>query len=297
MDDMPAATGSHALLMAWLAAEDEPGRDAVLGHFAGADADRDALGELAFEYLVLALAGPTYGGDRRAEAGVQRELLGLAAALGRRAQAWATAAEAELAMASEAELPTNARITRLRDAITLARRAEAWRPLGRAALALVPLLLAGDRAEEAEAALREAWEAGTRSIDVAADADALVAHLAADPGRHPRRTVIALLAAWRGRARASGDRHAAAEAALRLGEAALTHGDLPRAIPALAEAEALFGELADDPARARALVRRMAAAIAAEDMDEAARLAEIAGALRMRTDDPAVRAVLDDPGF
>jgi hypothetical protein len=292
-----AAPASRALLMAWLAAADEPGREAVLAHFAGPGADKDAVGELAYEYLAVALAGPSYAGDRGAEAVVQADLLALAAALGRRAGAWAVAAEAELARATDPTLPAGARLARLRDAVALARRGEAWRPLGRAAIALVPLLVADDRPEEAEAALREAWEAGAHHPDVAAEADAAVARLADDPGRHPRRAVVGLLAAWRGRAKATGDRRAAAEAALRLGEAALIHGDLPRAIPMLAEAEALFGEVDDEPRRARALVRRMAAAIAAEDMTEAARLAELAGALRMRTEDPDVRAVLDDPGF
>src|SRR5690349_14355596 len=107
---MKSATGSRALLMAWLAAEDEPGRDGVLAH----------------EFLALALSGPSYGGDRHAEAGVQRALLGLAAALGRRAEAWATAAEAELARGGDAEEPLDVRVARLREAVGLARRGEAW---------------------------------------------------------------------------------------------------------------------------------------------------------------------------
>jgi hypothetical protein len=65
----------------------------------------------------------------------------------------------------------------------------------------------------------------------------------------------------------------------------------------LSEAEALFAELADDGMRARALVRRLAAAIAAEDMEEAGRLAAVAEQLRAKTEDPRAIAILLDPSL
>ena len=94
-------TPTHALLLSWLAADATAERQRLL------DAHADLLtDELAGDLLELAAGGPSYGGDREAEARFQLQLLELAVAVADRLGAPETLSQAQrLLAAALADLP------------------------------------------------------------------------------------------------------------------------------------------------------------------------------------------------
>lgn len=247
---------SRLLLLAWLAAEDEVGRRAALALF-----DHQATAGLAEHYLALAEAGPAYGGDRRAESGVQRALLELASELAERDGAWLVA--------------------------------------GQAAIGLVPLCLAERRVHQAQATLERAFAALGLEPALLIPLEALVIRLTREPVRSrpgARLEVLPVLRAWRTCCRGLGDRLAMGEATFRLGEALLAAGD-PASCDILAEADALFAEMADDDGQVRTKVKRLGASLQVIDLQAAETLAGELVVLRGRITDPDLIALLDDPAL
>jgi hypothetical protein len=281
------------LLAAWLDASDQAAREAVLAAHAP-----DLGPEGAEQLLAVATAGPAYGGDRQRELALQRELLELARGVAEHQRAWVTAAEACRQLA---HVDVGARRGWLERAARHAITAEAWEVLARTETDLAALALASRQPREAIAAAARALAAcrhdpaslslGALGDEAAQDLVELAVRLG-DP-----RSAFGPLQDWLAHTRQGGDLGAIARACERLGGLAAM---LDRAADAerwLGEAAALYAELMEEPPLARVLLRRLAVAAGTGDPDAVAgRVADLL-ALRERTADPEVRALIDEADF
>jgi hypothetical protein len=285
MDSLPSE-----LLASWLAASDEPAKAAVL------DAHAPELGAAgASALLELADAGPAYGGDRAREARLQRQLLDLARGLAERAEAWPEAARACHLLGLVAK--PGARRPWLERAALHAIAAAEWEMLARIEADLAEDALAAHLPREALAARVRSLAACRRdpassSLFAAGDraADALVEAVTrqGDP-----RTAWGPLQDWLTHTRRGGDLSGIARACERLGTLAGALGQIDDAERWLGEAAAIFGELIEDLALARVLLRRLAIAVGGGDLDLVARRAADLLGLRERTTDPDVQTLID----
>lgn len=279
------------LLSAWLNAGDEATRDAVLA------AHAPELGLTGVTALLeLAMAGPAYGGDREREAALQRELLDLARGLAERLEAWPEAARACLLLALA--YPGAGRRPWLERAARHAITASDWELLARAESELAVVAIEARQPREAIAARARVLAACRRDPSrgrLAELGDEAADQLLADATRlGDPRAAWGPLRDWLAHVRKGGNLGAIARACERLGTLAGHLGLSAEAEQWLAEAAAITGELMDDTTLARILLRRLAIAMVTADLDLIARRAADVLALRERTEDSAVQAMIDD---
>jgi tetratricopeptide (TPR) repeat protein len=293
MDFHDDLTPGHALLLAWLAADTAADRQHLL------DASTDMLTpHLADDLIALAAGGPSYGGDREAEARFQLQLLELAVAVADHVGAPETRSEAQrLLAASLADLPGSEeqRAEVLEAAVVAARLAGRWETAYRAQLDLARLKQALGRGREALLAYEQALALALTDAALVAEAEEAldaVVRLAHAMGRPS--AAKAAIERFMGSARTGGDR-------LRLGHAANTAGRHliglgldEEAGPWLHEAVALLGEMGDDDALARAHLRLLALSFASGDVVGAARHVEEVIRLHARVADPALLAEIEE---
>jgi hypothetical protein len=276
------------LLAAWLDASDEAARQVVLDAYAqglGADGARALLD--------LAGAGPSYGGDAERERALQRMLLELARGVAEHVGAAVVAAEACRLLAALVE--ENQCQAWLERAARHAIEAAAWELLAGIERELAGVALAARRPREAVAAAARALAACRHDLTLLAAGDAAADELVdlatrlGDP-----RTAWGHSQDWLAHVRRGGDLLTIARAAERVGGLAANLGRTEDAERWLGEAAAIYGELLDERALAGVLLRRLAIAANTGDLDEVARRAAEVLALRERTQDPAVRELLDE---